>query len=80
MMAFAQQLLDAALALPDEDRLEFVEALAASLQPTDRPPFDESWREVIRRRSAELRNGDVVAVPWSEVFARFAKPILAAEC
>lgn len=62
-----EQLLQAALALPDEDRLEFVEALAASLQPEDRPPFDESWREVIARRSAELKSGHATPVPWSEV-------------
>jgi putative addiction module component (TIGR02574 family) len=65
-----EQLLDAALALPDEDRLEIVEALAASLQPADRPPFDESWREVILRRSAELLSGKVAPVPWSEVRKR----------
>jgi putative addiction module component (TIGR02574 family) len=68
-----EQLLDAALALSDEERLEFVEALAASLQPTDRPPFDESWREVICRRSAELRSGQVSGIPLSEVNKR-ARP------
>jgi putative addiction module component (TIGR02574 family) len=67
MSSTAEQLLDAALALPDEDRLQLVEALIVSLQPGDRPPFDESWREVIRRRSAELRSGQVIAVPWAEV-------------
>ena len=70
MNTTAEHLLSAALALPDEDRLEFVEALAASLQPSDRPPFDESWRAVIQRRSAELRNGSVKAIPWSEVKSR----------
>ncbi|MBI1915284.1 MAG: addiction module protein [Planctomycetes bacterium] len=63
----AEQLLTAALALPNDDRLELAEALIVSVQPGDRPPFDESWREVIRRRSAELREGKVVPVPWSEV-------------
>lgn len=63
----ADQLLDAALALPDDERLELAEALAASLRPSDRPPFDESWRAVIRRRSEELRSGAVAAVPWAEV-------------
>jgi putative addiction module component (TIGR02574 family) len=67
MSPSAEQLLDAALALPDEDRLEFVEALAASLPAADRPPFDESWRKVIERRSAELRSGQVTPVPWAEV-------------
>lgn len=67
MSTTTEQLLEAALALPDEDRLEFAEALAASLRPEDRPPFDEFWGEVIRRRSAELRSGAVTPIPWSEV-------------
>ena len=62
-----EEVLSAALALPEAERLELAEALLVSLQPTDRPPFDESWREVIRRRSAELRSGAVKAVPWEEV-------------
>lgn len=62
-----ESLLNSALALPDPDRVELVEALIASLQPADRPPFDESWREVIQRRSAELRSGQVAPVPWTEV-------------
>jgi putative addiction module component (TIGR02574 family) len=67
MNSTTEQLFDAALALPDEDRAELVEALIASLQPDDRPPFDESWREIIQRRSAELRSGQVTPVPWAEV-------------
>jgi putative addiction module component (TIGR02574 family) len=67
MSLAAERVLDDALGLPDEDRLELVEALIVSLQPPDRPPFDESWREVIRRRCAELRSGQVVAVPWAEI-------------
>jgi putative addiction module component (TIGR02574 family) len=62
-----EQLLDAILALPDRDRLEFMEALAASLRPHGRPPFDESWRELIQRRTAELRTGRVQPIPWTEV-------------
>jgi putative addiction module component (TIGR02574 family) len=62
-----ENLLNTALTLPDQDRVELVEALIASLQPEGRPPFDDSWREVIQRRSAELRSGQVTAVPWDEV-------------
>jgi putative addiction module component (TIGR02574 family) len=67
MNSTTEQLLDAVLALPECDRVEIVEALIASLQPDDRPPFDESWREVIQRRSAELRSGQVTPIPWAEV-------------
>lgn len=70
MSLTAEQLMDAALALPDEDRLELAEALFASFQSADRPPLDEAWRDVIRRRSAELRSGQVVGVPWEEVKRR----------
>ena len=62
-----EHVLSGALALPNGDRVELVEAILASLQPEDRPPFDESWRDVIQRRSAELRSGKVTPVPWPEV-------------
>ena len=63
----AEQLLDAILALSDEERLEVAEAVIASLQPSDQAPLDDSWREVIRRRSAELLSGQVVGIPWEDV-------------
>jgi putative addiction module component (TIGR02574 family) len=63
----SEEVLTAALGLPDQDRLEIVEALITSLQPEDRPPFDESWRAVIERRSSELKSGQVTTVPWAEV-------------
>jgi putative addiction module component (TIGR02574 family) len=67
MDSATEQLFEVALALPDCDRVELVEALIASLQPDDRPPFDESWREVIQRRTNELRSGQVTPIPWAEV-------------
>ncbi len=67
MNSTSDQLLNAALALPAGERLEFAEALVASLRPEDRPPFDESWREVIRRRAAEITSGQVASIPWSDV-------------
>jgi putative addiction module component (TIGR02574 family) len=70
MSSATEQVLTAALALPDGDRFELVEALIASFQPTDRPPFDESWRAVIQRRSAELRSGAATPIPWEEVKRR----------
>jgi putative addiction module component (TIGR02574 family) len=65
-----EQVREAAMNLSEDDRRELVEALLASLLPSDRPPFDESWREVIQRRSEELRTGKVCAVPWEEVKRR----------
>ncbi len=70
MNSEAERVLTAALDLPDDDRLEIVEALIVSFQPSDRPPFDETWREVIERRSSELEAGSVTGLTWSEVKRR----------
>jgi putative addiction module component (TIGR02574 family) len=67
MSTTTEQLLSVALALPEGDRLELVEALIASLQSEEKPPFDDSWREVVARRSAELRSGHVAPVRWADV-------------
>ncbi len=67
MNTTTEQLLNAALALPEADRLQLVEALIGSLHDTDRPPFDDSWRAIIERRSAELKSGQVTPIPWAEV-------------
>jgi putative addiction module component (TIGR02574 family) len=67
MTPSTERLLTTVLELPDEDRLEFTEALIASLRPEDQPPFDASWGAVIRRRSVELRSGQATPIPWAEV-------------
>ena len=70
MTPAAEEVLNAAIDLSDDDRFELVEALIGSFQDTERPPFDGSWREVISRRGAELRTGQVTMVPWAEVKRR----------
>ena len=62
MIPIFEQLLTAALDLPVDERLELVEALIVSFQPSDQRPFDDSWRKVISRRSAELESGLVESV------------------
>jgi putative addiction module component (TIGR02574 family) len=70
MSSDAEQVLTAALDLPDDERMEIVEALILSFQPSGEPPFDETWREVIERRSSELETGSVAGIPWAEVKRR----------
>ena len=64
------QLLQQALALPDDEQLQLVAALVAAVDERGLRPFDDSWLDVIRRRSDELDAGLVQAIPWSEVKAR----------
>lgn len=73
MLPTTEQLLQSALALPSEERFQLVEALIAVDQAP--PPFDESWRAVIQRRSAEIEAGTVAEVPWSEVRQRLRRQV-----
>ena len=67
MITQTENVFSSALNLPDDERVELIEALIVSLQNDDRPPLPDSWREIIKRRSPELRSGAVSSVPWSEV-------------
>ena len=57
--------LTAALTLPNGDRVELVEAILASLQSEDHPPFDESWHPVIRSGSMSDQGFGIVAAAAS---------------
>lgn len=65
-----EQLLQAALKLPDEEQLQLVSALTAAVEERGLRPFDDSWLEEIRRRSAEYDADSVQAIPWAEVKER----------
>jgi putative addiction module component (TIGR02574 family) len=64
------QLLQAALKLPDEEQLQLISALAAAAEERGLRLFDDSWLEEIRRRSAEYDAGSVQPIPWAEVKER----------
>jgi putative addiction module component (TIGR02574 family) len=73
MLPATEQVLQTALALPPDERFQLVEALFAAEQVP--PPFEESWRAVIQRRSAELDSGAVADIPWSEVRQRLRRQV-----
>ena len=55
--------------LPVDERVIVVDSLLRTLNvPT--PEIDKAWAEVAEARLAELRSGNVKAVPGDEVFAR----------
>jgi putative addiction module component (TIGR02574 family) len=65
-----EQILEAALALPDDDQLQLVDALLAAVDERGLRPFDDSWLAEIQRRSAEFDAGTVKPIPWAEVKER----------
>jgi len=65
-MITVDSVLQAALALSPEERLDLVDSIQASLAPDDLP-FDPRWLEIVRKRSAEYDAGLVKSIPWEEV-------------
>lgn len=70
MTSATEQILQAALALPEQERLELTEALLASEGHTSGLPFDPAWLVEIRRRSAEVESGSIPLTPWPVVRER----------
>ncbi len=66
----ACEILKEALALPPEARAALADYLWDSLDAEVDPDVEESWRQEIRRRIAQLDSGAVAAIPWSEARAR----------
>ena len=71
MTAQSRSLLDAALTLNDQERAWLAEQLLDSLGPDDETPggdlgHDEALATEIERRCAEVREGKVELIPWSD--------------
>jgi putative addiction module component (TIGR02574 family) len=63
-----EDVMAAVLALPEEDRVEIIDAALASL--ADPGPLSEEWKAEIDRRSREINSGEVELIKNEEVFAR----------
>lgn len=70
MTKATEQLLHSALALPEEERLQLVEALLAECDQTLARPFDDAWLAEIQRRSTQIEAGTAILTPWPEVKRR----------
>jgi putative addiction module component (TIGR02574 family) len=67
MSQTVDNILQTALALPEEEQLELIAALLAAAEERGLRPFDDSWLAECQRRSAEIDAGAVKPIPWSEV-------------
>jgi putative addiction module component (TIGR02574 family) len=66
----ADQLLKSALALPEDEQLEFAAALVSAIDERRVRPFDDSWLAEAERRSTEYDAGAAPAQSWQEVKER----------
>ncbi len=65
-----EQILEAALSLPRESKLELAQKLLDSVDPDAPRDIDQAWVLEARRRLEELDRGAAHTVPADQVFAR----------
>lgn len=66
----ANELLQRALALSDEERAELASTLIDSLDAILDPNAEAAWQEEIARRAEELKSRNVEFVSWQTVRER----------
>jgi len=62
-----RELLQKALALPENERAELAGNLIYSLDATVDPDVDAAWQQEVVRRLQDIQSGKVDTVSWQEV-------------
>jgi putative addiction module component (TIGR02574 family) len=68
-MRAMKKIIEDAESLPVEERVIVIDSLLRTINPP-LADVDTEWINVAKRRLAQLRSGEVKAVPGNEVFAR----------
>jgi len=63
----ARDLLQKALALPENERAELAGNLLSSLDTVVDEDVDANWQQEVARRLEEVQSGKVETIPWEEV-------------
>lgn len=63
----AHELLQKALALPENERAELAGTLISSLDSSGDADVDAAWQQAVARRAREVESGKVKTVSWEEV-------------
>ena len=63
------EFISMAASLPIDIRLEIIDQLLESIGPSKKQ-IDDQWLTIARRRSSELKSGQVKAIPGEEVLAK----------
>jgi putative addiction module component (TIGR02574 family) len=63
----AEQILQSALNLPPDDRVEIAESLILSLDEKRAAEIESAWAEEIKRRLESIDKGEAQLVPWDDM-------------
>jgi putative addiction module component (TIGR02574 family) len=75
MTQAAKDIVNAAIQLPEDERVEIVEQLLVSLEAETDEDADAAWAAEVERRSSEIKQGVVRPVSWEDVKSRARKRV-----
>ena len=67
MSSHTESIYQAALALPDAERLMLVERLMETLPPSEDDLSEDEFIAELDRRFAEIQKDPTAGIPWSEI-------------
>ena len=70
MSVVLKSVLQSAMALPEADRVQLVDALIATLPHDEQMVFDDSFLSEVEQRCDEVEAGTANTISWEEVKAR----------
>lgn len=73
MSSVADRIMEEALSLPADMRIDLVDKLLTSLNLPTQDDIDREWAEEAERRVAEIESGDVKLTPIEEVFEKLRR-------
>jgi putative addiction module component (TIGR02574 family) len=66
MSTQAEQILQSALGLPADERVDIAESLMLSVDEEKGAEIDAAWAAEIKRRIESIDKGEVQLIPWDE--------------
>ena len=75
MSLSVEQIVEEALALPGEARVQLADRLVESLDPAEDEKTHKLWATEALRRRDEVRSGCVKTIPGDEALARVRKAV-----
>lgn len=70
MIAITNRLLDDALSLPVEERIQLVEGLLQSLNSLRSAEVEREWQEEVEKRLTQMENGEVEGILFDDMMAK----------
>ncbi len=73
MAKSAEHIFEEALALDADDRMELIDRLSETLEPSTDPEYTAAWEAEIRERIQQVERGQSAPIPWRQAIDQISR-------